>query len=81
MFCDIMLAAVSGRFLLIGPFGWSELIIVLVLILIFFGPKRLPDVAEAIGKSLRKFKKASKDIKDEVESSTDEITEDDEKRG
>ncbi|MDZ7859710.1 MAG: twin-arginine translocase TatA/TatE family subunit [Candidatus Krumholzibacteriota bacterium] len=81
MFCDIMLAAVSNRFLLIGPFGWSELIIVLVLILIFFGPKRLPDVAEAIGKSLRKFKKASKDIKDEVESSTEEITEDEEKRG
>ena len=76
MFCNILFAGVSPRFLLIGPLGWSELAIILVLVLIFFGPKRLPDVAEAIRKSLRKFKKVSKDVKDEIESSTEEITED-----
>ncbi|MCD6379119.1 twin-arginine translocase TatA/TatE family subunit [bacterium] len=76
-----MLAALLPRFLFIGNVGWPELVIVLVFVLIFFGPKRLPDVAEAIGKSLRKFKKASKDINDEIESSTKEITEDDDKRG
>ena len=54
------------RFGLIGPLGWSELLIILVIVLIFFGPRRLPEVAEAIGKSMRKFKKASKDVKDEL---------------
>jgi len=69
------------QFALIGPLGWSELLIILVIILIFFGPRRLPEVAEAIGKSLRKFKKASKDVQDEIKAETKEITEDNEKEG
>ncbi len=81
MFCTILLAVVSMRFLFIGPLGWSELVLILIIALIIFGPKRLPDVADAIGKSLRKFKKASKDVRDEIESSSDDIVEDDEKQG
>ncbi|MBN2184158.1 MAG: twin-arginine translocase TatA/TatE family subunit [Candidatus Krumholzibacteriota bacterium] len=68
-------------FLLIGPLGWSELLIILVIVLIFFGPKRLPEVAEAIGKSLQKFKKASRDVKSEIESEKMNVSEDEEKRG
>jgi TatA/E family protein of Tat protein translocase len=67
--------------MLIGPLGWSELLIILVIILIFFGPRRLPEVAEAIGKSLRKFKKASADVKDEIQAEVKEITEDKDKEG
>lgn len=78
---ETITAAATPRFLLIGPLGWSELIIILILVLIFFGPKRLPDVAEAIGKSLQKFKKASSDIKNEIESADEEISEDKDKRG
>jgi len=66
------------QFALVGPLGWSELLIILVIVLIFFGPRRLPEVAEAIGKSLRKFKKASSDAKEEIKAQTKEITEDDE---
>jgi TatA/E family protein of Tat protein translocase len=66
------------QFALIGPLGWSELLIILIIVLIFFGPRRLPEVAEAIGKSLRKFRKASADAKDEIKAQTKEITEDDE---
>ncbi|MBN1164213.1 MAG: twin-arginine translocase TatA/TatE family subunit [Candidatus Krumholzibacteriota bacterium] len=61
--------------------GWSELLIILFLVLIFFGPRRLPEVAEAIGKSMRKFKKASREVKDEIESSTSEISEGEDKQG
>ncbi len=79
---DAILCGMSlPGFALIGPLGWSELLIILVIVLIFFGPKRLPEVAEAIGKSLRKFKKASRDVKDEIESGSKDITEDDEKQG
>jgi len=81
MIFNITGMAVLPRFLLIGPLGWSELIIILILILIFFGPKRLPDVAEAIGKSLRKFKKATSDMKDELESHDEDIEEDKDKQG
>jgi len=68
-------------FLLIGPIGWSELVIILILILLFFGPKRLPDVAEALGKSIRRFKKATREISDEIESKDSDIKEGEDKRG
>jgi sec-independent protein translocase protein TatA len=43
-----------------------ELIIVLVIILIIFGPGRLPDIGNAIGKGLREFRKASTEIEDSI---------------
>jgi sec-independent protein translocase protein TatA len=53
---------------LIGPLGWSELLIIFFIILIIFGPRKLPEVAEAMGKSIQKFKKASKDARKEIET-------------
>ncbi len=80
-----MLSSITGmtlpRFGLIGPLGWSELLIILVIVLIFFGPRRLPEVAEAIGKSMRKFKKASRDVKDELTIDKRDVTEDEDKQG
>ncbi len=75
------LGSLTPGFLLIGPLGWSELLIILFLVLIFFGPRRLPEVAEAIGKSIRKFKKSSREIKDEIESQTSEIIDGEDKSG
>ena len=56
-------------FALIGPLGWQELIILFAIILIVFGPRKLPEVAEAFGKSIQKFKKASRDARNEIDSS------------
>jgi len=53
---------------LVGPLGWSELLIIFFIILILFGPRKLPEVAEALGKSIQKFKRASRDARDEIES-------------
>ncbi len=76
-----MFAVTLPRFMLIGPLGWSELLIILFLVLLFFGPKRLPEVAEAIGKSIRRFKKSTQEIKEEIESKETDLTEGDDKRG
>jgi sec-independent protein translocase protein TatA len=57
------------HFALIGPLGWSELLILFFIILIIFGPRKLPEVAEALGKSIQKFKRASREVRDELESS------------
>lgn len=46
--------------------GVPELIIVLVLALIIFGPGKLPEVGKAIGKSMNEFRKASREITEEV---------------
>jgi len=38
-------------------FGWGELLLVLLVILLLFGARRLPDLARSLGKSLSEFKK------------------------
>jgi sec-independent protein translocase protein TatA len=52
--------------------GAPELILILVIALIVFGPKRLPEVGRTIGKSLREFRRASQDIRDEFRFSLDD---------
>ncbi len=66
-------------FALIGPLGWSELLIIFFIVLIIFGPRKLPEVAEAMGKSIQKFKKASKDVRQEIESGPDDDAGEDKK--
>lgn len=61
---------------LIGPLGWSELLIIFFIILIVFGPRRLPEVAEALGKSIQKFKKASREVRDEINVNADDPDDD-----
>lgn len=46
--------------------GPTELVIILVIALIIFGPRRLPEMGAAIGKSIREFKKSTKEIADDV---------------
>jgi sec-independent protein translocase protein TatA len=48
--------------------GFQELIVILVIILIIFGPKNLPKIGQALGKSLREFKDATRGISDDTES-------------
>lgn len=57
----------------IGGLGWPEIVVILVLVLIFFGPKRLPELAEAVGKSLNKFKSATREASDEVKRELDDV--------
>lgn len=49
-----------------GPIGWPELIILLVVVLIVFGPGKLPDIGNAIGKGVREFRKASTDLEESI---------------
>jgi Tat protein translocase TatB subunit len=65
----------------IGNIGWSEFLVVLALALIFFGPHRLPAIAQAIGRSLREFQKALNEVKSEfAEASRQADTREDLKR-
>jgi len=45
---------------------WWELALVLILALVFFGPKRLPEIGGAMGKGIREFRKATTEIEDKV---------------
>lgn len=46
--------------------GITELILILVIALVVFGPGKLPDVGKALGKSIREFKNAEKNIIEDV---------------
>ena len=56
-----------------GLGGWEVLVIVLVLV-IFFGAKRIPELARGLGKGIREFKDATKEIKDEIEEGNQTTT-------
>ena len=49
-----------------GNFGYAEVIIICFLALLLFGAKRLPEVGQSLGKSIRMFKKGIKDIQEEI---------------
>jgi TatA/E family protein of Tat protein translocase len=46
----------------IGNIGAPELILIAVIALVIFGPGKLPDVAQALGRSVREFRKAATDV-------------------
>ena len=57
-----------------GSLGTGEIILILLIILIFFGAKKIPELAQGLGKGLREFRKATRDIQDEVERTDEQKT-------
>jgi len=56
-------------------FGMGELVIILLIVLLLFGASKLPEIAKGLGKAIKEFKKAGKEIKDDI----DDVTKDDDK--
>ncbi|MBK1877498.1 Sec-independent protein translocase subunit TatA/TatB [Pelagicoccus mobilis] len=52
--------------------GWPEITIVIVIFILLFGAKKLPELARGVGKSIKEFKKATSNIEDEVRSAIEE---------
>ena len=59
-----------------GGIGWPELLVIGLVVLLVFGPRRLPEIAEAFGNSIRKFRKATHDVQDEVRREIDTAKDD-----
>ncbi|BAQ10852.1 twin-arginine translocase TatA/TatE family subunit [Sporosarcina sp. FSL W7-1349] len=63
----------------LASIGVPGLIIILVIILILFGPRKLPEVGSAVGKTLAEFKKSAREVmeddegKDEKQKNTDQL--------
>lgn len=62
----------STLFLFIGSLGMQELLIILLIILLLFGAKKIPELAKGLGRGIREFKDASKEIKSEIEQGINE---------
>src|SRR5258705_6367683 len=50
-----------------GPLGWQEMVIIFLVALVLFGPKKLPELGRNIGKALTEFRRATTDLKSTFE--------------
>ncbi len=55
-----------------GNLGAGEIILILLVVLILFGAKKIPELARGIGKGMSEFKKGLKDVEEEIKSSDNE---------
>lgn len=55
-----------------GPIGIQEMVLILVIALVIFGPKKLPELGRSIGKTLAEFRRASNEIKHNIEKELEE---------
>jgi len=53
----------------------TEIVVICIVVLVLFGGKKLPELARGLGKGLREFKNASRDIKQEMNNAVDDIDE------
>ena len=58
-----------------GNIGGSELFLILLVILVFFGAKKLPELAKGLGQGIREFRKAAKDVQEEVDKEVKKLDE------
>lgn len=62
-----------------GNIGTGEILLVILFILIFFGAKKIPELAQGLGKGIREFRKAAKEVQNDVENEVKKIDEPDKK--
>jgi TatA/E family protein of Tat protein translocase len=60
---------------LMGQLGFSEMLMIFVIALLVFGPKKLPELGKSLGKGIREFKKATEELKSNWEDHVKDIAE------
>jgi sec-independent protein translocase protein TatA len=51
-----------------GNLGWPEILIIVLVLVVFFGAKKIPELAQGLGKGIKEFKKAVKDGGEDTET-------------
>ncbi len=64
-----------------GNIGWGEIIIIMVIILLLFGARRIPEVMRSLGTGVREFKKSMTEVTSEIEKQPEEKKPGAEKKG
>src|SRR5260370_29109733 len=57
-----------------GQLGFSEMLVIFIVALLVFGPKKLPEMGKSLGKGIREFKKATEELKSSWEDQVKDIT-------
>ena len=61
------------QLLFIGGLGMSEILLVALVILLFFGGKKIPELMKGLGKGVRSFKQGMKDVENEIKEAENEF--------
>lgn len=62
-----------------GNLGAGEIILIILVILLLFGAKKIPELAQGLGKGMKEFKKAVRDVEDEIKKTDEEIKKEEKK--
>lgn len=65
--------------LLLGSLGWPEIIIILFIVVLLFGGRKIPELMRGVGKGVKEFKKGMKEVESEVNDIKAEIEKEDPK--
>jgi sec-independent protein translocase protein TatA len=60
--------------------GGPELLLILIVIFLFFGAKKIPEIAKGLGQGIREFRKAARDIQEEVDKEVKQVDDKSEKK-
>jgi sec-independent protein translocase protein TatA len=63
---------VTDSLAFIQNLGWQEILLILIIILLLFGAKRLPELARSVGKSMKEFKKATSEAEQTFKQALEE---------
>ena len=60
------------RLLLFGTIGFTEILLIALVVLLFFGGKEIPELMKGLGKGVKSFKDGVKGVEDEINSNSDD---------
>ena len=58
---------------LVAMIGTTEVLVIAVVVLVLFGAKKVPELMKGVGTGIKEFKKASRDVQDELHRAMDEV--------
>ncbi len=72
---NIMEVLSAGLLAFIGGVGWQEILIIVFVMLLLFGGKKLPELARSMGRGLRHFKEELHGVKKQISEAAEEVAE------
>ena len=56
-----------------GNLGTTEILLIVLVIVIFFGARKIPELAQGLGKGIREFRKAAREVQEDIDTDTKKI--------
>jgi sec-independent protein translocase protein TatA len=71
-YSDVLLVFIRMNVMFAGMLGGWEIVLILAVVLILFGAKKLPELAKGLGTGIKEFKKATREVTDEIHNAMED---------